>query len=138
MIKIISCSFIIFSIGVGYLYLTEQTTIYKCKGEGRYSKSFIDEYTPYLGEIENPKIAETGFLRITSYSRIVFLWSDVRHEITWERPNEYFETWFNVIEVGNVLQIHDFKNNLVGTFSNISNGLLLVTNREFTGICSKI
>jgi hypothetical protein len=36
------------------------------------------------------------------------------------------------------MQINDFENNIIGTFSNISNALSLVTNREFTGICSKI
>ena len=137
-IKLISLSFLIFLLLVGYLFLTEQTTKYECTGEGRYSKSFIDKYSPELGEIENPTISEIGFLSITSYSRIVLLWSDDRHEITWEKPNENIQTWFNVVELGHLMQINDFENNIVGTFSKISNALSLVTNREFTGICSKI
>ena len=64
---------------MGYLFWAEETVIYQCEGEGRYSQSFIDEYESQFGEINNPYVSEVGFLKIQSSSKISLLFVEDRY-----------------------------------------------------------
>ena len=120
--------------------ITNETTIYKCKGEGRYSQLFVDKYEPQFGKMENPYIAEEGFVKIETQTTTSFLLSDsIWHAIWWEKPNESIYLWQNVVSNGNQLQLNDYDGNLEGIFSLISKSFSFVTaTTEFEGICVKV
>jgi len=122
---------------IGYTIWATETDIYRCEGKGRFALSFIDKYEPELGKIENPYTKIVGFLKIESHTRIVLLWSDSRHDIWWEKPNESTSFWSNVTEVGDQLQIRNYQGDIEGVYSKISNSFSFVTNTEFEGICEK-
>ena len=138
LLKIAGYSILFALLFIGYLFWAEETVIYKCEGEGRYSQSFIDEYEPQLGKIDNPYVSEVGFLKIQSSSKILLLFVEDRHYIWWERPNESAHFWGQIKEIGDQLHLYDFKRNFQGIFSKISKSLSFVTNREFEGICQLV
>ena len=123
---------------MGYLFWAEETVIYKCEGEGRYSQSFIDEYESQFGEINNPYVSEVGFLKIQSSSKISLLFVEDRHYIWWERPNESIHFWGRIKEIGDQLHLYDFEGNFQGMFSKISKSFSFIENREFEGICQLV
>jgi len=138
LLKIAGYSILFALLFIGYLFWAEETVIYKCEGEGRYSQSFIDEYEPQLGKIDNPYVSEVGFLKIQSSSKILLLFVEDRHSIWWERPNESAHFWGRIKEIGDQLYLYDFKGNFQGIFSKISKSFSFVANREFEGICQLV
>ena len=134
LLKMAGYGILLVSLSTAYLFWAEETVIYRCEGEGRYSQSFIDEYEPQLGKIDNPYVSEVGFLKIQSHSKITLLYAEDRHDIWWERPNESVVLWLNVEDLGNQLQL--YKNGeLEGVFSTVSKSLSLISIREFEGLC---
>ena len=131
LLKIVGSGILLVSSFFAYIIWSQETVIYRCEGEGRYSQSFIDEYRIR----ENPYVAETGFLKIESYSKLTLLYAEDRHTIWWERPNEMLELWTNVEDLGVQLQMKDSRGEVEGVFSTVSNSLSLSTGREFKGLC---
>lgn len=131
LLKIVGSTILSFLALFAYLIWSQETVIYRCEGEGRYSQSFIDEY----GIKENPYVAETGFLKIESYSKLTLLYAEDRHTIWWERPNEMLELWTNVGDLGVELQMKDSRGEVEGVFSTVSSSLSLSTGRDFKGLC---
>ena len=138
LLKMAGYGILLVSLSIGYLFWAEETVIYRCEGEGRYSQSFMDEYEPQLGKIANPYVSEVGFLKIQSSSKITLLFAEDRHSIWWERPNESIHFWGRIKEIGDQLHLYDFKGNFQGMFSKISKSFSFVKNREFEGICQLV
>ena len=138
LLKIAGYGILLFSLSIGYLFWAEETVIYRCEGEGRYSQSFMDEYEPQLGKIDNPYVSEVGFLKIQSSSKITLLFAEDRHSIWWERPNESVDFWSDIEDLGIQLQLKNYNGELEGVFSTVSKSFSLITNREFEGLCQSV
>ena len=124
------------SLFFAYVIWSQETVTYRCEGEGegRYSQSFIDEY----GKRENPYVAEIGFLKIESHSKLTLLYAEDRHTIWWERPDGFTELWTNIEDLGIQLQLKEPNGEVEGVFSTISGSLSLSTGREFKGLCQAV
>lgn len=124
---------------IAYLNLSMVESIYKCNGQARYSKQFVNQYSDNFPDgIDNPATPITGFLKIEEFSKLVLLWSDARHYVWWEIPEEMLSFWHNTRDLEQQLQLLDSKGNLEGAFSNISLTLSIVTSTtEFSGSCTK-
>ena len=138
LLKIAGYGILLFSLSIGYLFWAEETVIYRCEGESRYSQSFMDEYEPQLGKIANPYVSEVGFLKIQSSSKITLLFAEDRHSIWWERPNESVDFWSDIEDLGIQLQLKNYNGELEGVFSTVSKSFSLITNREFEGLCQSV
>ena len=139
LLKLLGYSLLSIAVFIGYAFWAEESEIYRCEGQGRYSQSFVDQYEPQIGKMENPYIGEVGFLKIESFTKISLIWSDSRHYIWWEKPNEIIDFWADVTEVGDQLQLNNYDGNLEGVFSQISKSLSFVRGgREFEGMCKKV
>lgn len=139
LLKLLGYSLLSIAVFIGYALWAEESEIYRCEGQGRYSQSFVDQYEPQIGKMANPYVDEVGFLKIESFTKISLLWADGRHYIWWEKPNASIDLWTNVTEVGDQLQLNNYDGNLEGVFSQISKSLSFVTGtREFEGMCKKI
>jgi len=138
LLKIAGYGILLFSLSIGYLFWAEETVIYRCEGEGRYSQSFVDEYEPQLGKIDNPYVSEVGFLKIQSTSKITLLFAEDRHSVWWERPNESVDFWSDIEDLGIQLQLKNYNGELEGVFSTVSKSFSLITNREFEGLCQSV
>jgi len=139
LLKIVGYSTLLVSLFIAYLFWAEETVIYRCEGEGRYSQSFIDEYEPQLGKIDNPYVSEVGFLKIQSSSKITLLVAEDRHTIWWERPNESVYLWINIEDLGIQLQLKNYDGDLEGVFSTVSKSFsFIIINREFEGLCQLV
>ena len=134
LLKMAGYGILLVSLSTAYLFWAEETVIYRCEGEGRYSQSFIDEYEPQLGKIDNPYVSEVGFLKIESQSKITLLFAEDRHTIWWERPNESVDLWLDIEDLGHQLQLYN-NGELEGVFSTVSKSLSLISIREFEGLC---
>ena len=138
-LKILAYALLSIAVFIGYAFWAEETDIYRCEGKGRYSQSFVDQYEPQIGKMANPYVDEVGFLKIESFTKISLLWTDGRHYIWWEKPNEIIDFWADVTEVGDKLQLNNYDGNLEGVFSQISKSLSFVRGgREFEGMCKKV
>jgi hypothetical protein len=138
-LKILAYAMLSVAVFIGYAFWAEESEIYRCEGQGRYSQSFVDQYQPQMGSMENPYVDEVGFLKIESFTKISLLWTNGRHYIWWEKPNASIDLWTNVTEVGDQLQLNNYDGNLEGVFSQISRSLSFVTGtREFEGMCKKV
>jgi hypothetical protein len=138
LLKIVGYSILLASLLIAYLFWAEETVIYRCEGEGRYSQSFVNEYEPQLGKIDNPYVSEVGFLKIQSSSKITLLFAEDRHSIWWERPNESVSLWINIEDLVNQLQLKNYDGDLEGVFSTVSKSFSFITNREFEGLCQLV
>ena len=138
LLKIAGYGILLFSLSIGYLFWAEETVIYRCEGESRYSQSFMDEYEPQLGKIANPYVSEVGFLKIQSLSKVTLLFAEDRHSVWWERPNESVYLWTDVENLGLQLQMKNHNGELEGVFSTVSKSFSLYTNREFKGLCQSV
>ena len=138
LLKIAGYGILLFSLSIGYLFWAEETVIYRCEGESRYSQSLMDEYEPQLGKIANPYVSEVGFLKIQSSSKITLLFAEDRDSIWWERPNESVDFWSDIEDLGIQLQLKNYNGELEGVFSTVSKSFSLITNREFEGLCQSI
>ena len=138
LLKMAGYGILLVSLSIGYLFWAEETVIYRCEGEGRYSQSFMDEYEPQLGKIANPYVSEVGFLKIQSSSKITLLFAEDRHSIWWERPNESVDFWSDIEDLGIQLQLKNYNGELEGVFSTVSKSFSLITNREFEGLCQSV
>ena len=132
---------VLFGLSLAYLNLSKSENIYRCDGTTRYSKAFIEEYSG-VGNlpdvIQNPYKQLTGYLKIEEFSRLVLLWSDDRHYVWWEIPNETLMSWNNTRDLGQQLQLIGYDGDLEGVFSMISLSLSFVTSTsEFTGSCTQ-
>ena len=136
-LKILAYALLSIAVFIGYAFWAEETDIYRCEGQGRYSQSFVND--PLLSKMANPYVDEVGFLKIESFTKISLLWTNGRHYIWWEKPNASIDLWTNVTEVGDQLQLNNYDGNLEGVFSQISRSLSFVTGtREFEGMCKKV
>ena len=136
-LKILAYALLSIAVFIGYAFWAEETDIYRCEGQGRYSQSFVND--PLLSKMANPYVDEVGFLKIESFTKISLLWTNGRHHIWWEKPNDSIDLWTNVTEVGDQLQLNNYDGNLEGVFSQISRSLSFVTGtREFEGMCKKV
>ena len=138
LLKIAGYGILLVLLSNGYLLWAEETVIYRCEGEGRYSQSFVDEYEPQLGKIDNPYVSEVGFLKIQSTSKITLLFAEDRHSVWWERPNESVDFWSDIEDLGIQLQLKNYNGELEGVFSTVSKSFSLITNREFEGLCQSV
>ena len=135
LLKIAGSGILLVSSFFAYIILSEETAIYRCEGEGRYSQSFMDEY----GEGANPYVAEVGFLKIESFSKLTLLYAEDRHTIWWERPNGILDLWNNVRDIGVQLQLKNYDGEVEGGFSTVSKSLSFSTGtREFKGSCQAV
>ena len=135
LLKIVGSSILSFLALFAYLIWSPETVIYRCEGEGRYSQSFMDEY----GEGANPYVAEVGFLKIESFSKLTLLYAEDRHTIWWERPNGILDLWNNVRDIGVQLQLKNYDGEVEGVFSTVSKSLSFSTGtREFKGSCQAV
>lgn len=138
-LKILAYAMLSVAVFIGYAFWAEESEIYRCEGQGRYSQSFVDQYQPQMGSMENPYVDEVGFLKIESFTKISLLWTNGRRYIWWEKPNASIDLWTNVTEVGDQLQLNNYDGNLEGIFSQISKSLSFVRGgREFEGMCNKV
>jgi len=139
LLKIVGYSTLLVSLFIAYLFWAEETVIYRCEGEGRYSQSFIDEYEPQFGKIDNSYVSEVVFLKIQSFSKITLLFAEDRHTIWWERPNESVYLWINIEDLGIQLQLKNYDGDLEGVFSTVSKSFsFIIINREFEGLCQLV
>ena len=139
LLKVTASLGVLFGLTLAYLNFSKSETTYRCDGVTRYSSTFIEEYsgTGNLPDvIQNPDKPLTGYLKIEEFSRLVLLWSDDRHYVWWEIPNETLKVWNNTRDLGQQLQLLSYDGSLEGTFSTISLALSFVTaTDEFTGAC---
>jgi len=134
LLKIVGSGILLVLSFFAYLIWSEETVIYRCEGEGRYSQSFIDEY----GKRENPYVAEIGFLKIESYSKLTLLYNEDSHTIWWERPDGILDLWTNVSDLGVQLQLKNYDGEVEGVFSTVSKSLSFSKGREFKGLCRAV
>lgn len=81
----------------------------------------------------------TVYLRVERYRWWVSLWSDSDAAIWLEIPNQFVETFSEVLEVGDQLQIFGLDAEIKGNFSTLSHVLALQTSRGFfDGECKRI
>lgn len=85
----------------------------------------------------------TVYLKLGTYRWWVGLWSDSDGEIHTEIPNTHIDYFSNLKKVGDQYQIFDFRMNIKGNFSTLSNVLSLqlpVINKTdfFDGKCNNI
>lgn len=140
LLKVTASLGVLFGLTLAYLNFSKSENTYRCDGTTRYSNSFIEEYSG-VGNlpdvIQNPDKPLTGYLKIEEFSRLVLLWSDDRHYVWWESPNETLMVWSDTRDLGQQLQLLSYDGDLEGVFSNISLSLSFVTSTtEFTGSCT--
>ena len=140
LLKFMASLGVLFGLALVYLNFSKSETTYRCEGMTRYSKAFIEEYSgvgTLPDVIENPDTPLTGYLKVEEFSRLVLLWSDHRHYVWWEVPNETLMVWSDTRDLGQQLQLLSYKGDLEGTFSKISLSLSFITSTtEFTGACA--
>ena len=76
------------AIFVAYVITSVTTTAtYKCVGYTQYTPELIAKYSDRHPHITSDARAQkTGFLQIEEHSRLILLWSDLRHYAYWESP----------------------------------------------------
>ena len=121
-----------FGLFIGYLQLTTTETAYKCEGTARYTTEFHQEYG---SGGRNPNRSSTGYLKVSEYSRLVYLWSDSRFDFWWEDSTGYLSYYNDVQDLGETLQVHE-GDKYLGRFSTISNAFSLDDGTKiFQGTC---
>ena len=139
LLKFMASLGVLFGLALGYLNFSKSEITYRCDGMTRYSKALIQEISgvgALPDVIENPYRPLTGYLKIEEFSRLVLLWSDDRHYVWWDVPNEIQMFWSDTRDLDQQLQLLGHEGNLEGVFSKISQSLSFVNStKEFSGSC---
>jgi hypothetical protein len=87
-------------------------------------------------DVPTPK---TAYVKVEQYRWWVGLWGKSDGALWIEIPNENMEYFGDIVRVGDQLQIYDYKKNLKGYFSTLSNTLsVFLGEKTFDGSCKTI
>lgn len=104
------------------IFFSEKTTKYEC-----------------IGKFKNTNMETSIFLKHSEYRWWVSLWSESKGMMWIEVPNKTVDVSTELREVGNLIQLLGFKNELKGMFSPLSKSISIKIDDDFfDGSCKEI